>query len=93
MFNIHLLEDLVEIYNDYFIDKLDYEFFMEEHSNFGFDFFIDNMEDVSDMEDLNFFFNNSHNDDYVLPIEFIDFLLFEDIEEDFISQFNYNFLI
>ncbi len=93
MFDVRLLEDLVEIYNDYFIDNIDYEFFMEEHSSFEFYSSVDSIEDIDDIQEVSLFFNTRSKDNYIVPSEVLDFLFFEDIDEDFVTQYNYNFLI
>jgi hypothetical protein len=93
LFDIYLLENLVQSYYDYHIYNVDYESFMEEHNIFSFDYFADSVEELDYKEEFLVSFVNSSLEGYSVSSEFVESLLFEEIDEDFIIQYYYTFLL
>lgn len=93
LFDIYLLENLVQAYNDYFVYSVDYESFMEEQSFFSFDYFIDSLEELEYKEENLVSFSYRNLEPYLFPSDFVDSLLFEENDEDFIVQYYYTFFI
>ena len=93
LFDVYLLENLVDIYYDYFVYSLDYESNSSESSNFNFDLYFDTFEDLDSTHDIQVYFNDLDIEEYVIPVELLDSLFFEEVDEDYIIEFYYTLLI
>ena len=93
LFDIYLLENLVDAYYDYFVYSLDYESNSSEISNFSFDSYWDTLDELDSTQDIQVFFNDLNLEEYMVSVELLDSVLFEEIDEDYIIQVYYTLLI
>lgn len=92
LFDIYLLEDVVEAHEDYFMFQLDYEYNSKELYENSFDSFVEDLETLYNSDDVALSLKSRVLVDYEVSKDLIETLLFNVEDEDFIVEFYYKFL-